>query len=72
VVFDRVQAFLRRFGSLALSLAALLPPPFPTSVFVLGAGATGYRFGSFVASFGGGRADSLCWLISRLCLAGAS
>jgi membrane protein YqaA with SNARE-associated domain len=56
VVFDRVQAFLRRFGSLALSLAALLPPPFPTSLFVLGAGATGYRFGSFVASFGVGRA----------------
>ena len=56
VVFDRVKAFLKRFGSLALSLAALLPPPFPTSAFVLSAGATRYRFTTFVASFGIGRA----------------
>ena len=56
VVFDRVKSFLKRFGSVALSLAALLPPPFPTSVFVLCAGATRYRFVSFVASFGVGRA----------------
>ena len=56
VAFDRVKAFLKRFGNLALSLAALFPPPFPTSVFVLCAGATRYRFASFVASFGVGRA----------------
>jgi membrane protein YqaA with SNARE-associated domain len=31
-VFDRVTAFLKRLGSLALSLAAILPPPFPTSI----------------------------------------
>jgi membrane protein YqaA with SNARE-associated domain len=55
-VFDRVTAFLKRFGSLALSLAALLPPPFPTSAFVLSAGATRYRFMAFVLSFGTGRA----------------
>jgi membrane protein YqaA with SNARE-associated domain len=54
-VFDRVTAFLKRFGSFALSLAALLPPPFPTSAFVLTAGATRYRFIAFVLSFGIGR-----------------
>ena len=55
-VYDRVTVFLKRFGSLALSLAALLPPPFPTSAFVLSAGATRYRFVAFVLSFGTGRA----------------
>src|SRR6266571_6558937 len=55
-VFDRVTAFVKRFGSLALSLAALLPPPFPTSAFVISAGATRYRFIAFVLSFGVGRA----------------
>jgi membrane protein YqaA with SNARE-associated domain len=54
-VFERVTAFLKRFGSLALSLAALLPPPFPTSAFVIGAGVTRYRFIAFVLSFGIGR-----------------
>lgn len=54
-VFDRVAAFLKRFGNLALSLAALLPPPFPTSAFVFTAGATRYRFIAFVLSFGAGR-----------------
>ncbi len=55
-VFDRVTAFVKRFGSLALSLAALLPPPFPTSAFVISAGATRYRFIAFMLSFGVGRA----------------
>ena len=54
-VFDRVTAFLHRFGSLSLSLAALLPPPFPTSAFVIGAGVTRYPFIPFVLSFGTGR-----------------
>ena len=54
-VFDRVTTFLHRFGSLSLSLAALLPPPFPTSAFVIGAGVTRYRFIAFVLSFGMGR-----------------
>ena len=54
-VFDRVTAFLHRFGNLSLSLAALLPPPFPTSAFVIGAGVTRYPFIAFVLSFGAGR-----------------
>jgi membrane protein DedA with SNARE-associated domain len=51
-----VTAFLHRFGSLSLSLAALLPPPFPTSDFVIGAGVTRYPFIAFVLFFGVGRA----------------
>jgi membrane protein YqaA with SNARE-associated domain len=54
-VFDRVTAVLHRFGGLSLLLAALLPPPFPTSAFVIGAGVTRYRFVAFVLSFGAGR-----------------
>ena len=54
-VFDRVTAFLHRFGSLSLLLAALLPPPFPTSAFVIGAGVTRYPFIAFALSFGTGR-----------------
>ncbi|PYX53364.1 MAG: hypothetical protein DMG76_25900 [Acidobacteria bacterium] len=54
-VFDRVAGFLHRFGSLSLSLAALLPPPFPTSAFVVGAGVTRYPFIPFVLSFATGR-----------------
>ena len=54
-VFDRVTVFLKRFGSLSLSLAALLPPPFPTSAFVVAAGATHYRFSEFLLAFGTGR-----------------
>jgi membrane protein YqaA with SNARE-associated domain len=54
-VFDRVAAFLHRFGTLSLSLAALLPPPFPTSAFVIGAGVTRYPLIPFVLSFATGR-----------------
>jgi len=54
-VFDRVTAFLHRFGSLSLSLAAFLPPPFPTSAFVISAGVTRYPFIAFALSFGMGR-----------------
>src|SRR5438552_13734970 len=50
------RSFVKRFGSPALSLAALLPPPFPTSAFVISAGATRYCFIAFVLSFGTGRA----------------
>src|SRR6266436_2406633 len=53
--YSTESTFLHRFGSLSLSLAALLPPPFPTSAFVIGAGATRYRFIAFVLSFGMGR-----------------
>jgi len=55
-VFDRVTVFLKRFGSLSLSLAALLPPPFPTSAFVAAAGATRYGLSKFLLAFGTGRA----------------
>jgi membrane protein YqaA with SNARE-associated domain len=54
-LFDRVTAVLHRFGSVSLVLAALLPPPFPTSAFVIGAGVTRYPFIKFVLSFGIGR-----------------
>jgi membrane protein YqaA with SNARE-associated domain len=68
-LFDKVTAFLKHFGSLALSLAALLPPPFPTSAFVLSAGATRYRFIAFVLSFGTGRALPICFIgLSRVCV----
>lgn len=53
---DRGTKFVNRFGALSLSLAALLPPPFPTSAFVVGAGAAGYRYHAFALSFGLGRA----------------
>ena len=55
-LFDRVTAFLHRFGNLSLLLAALLPPPFPTSAFVISAGVTRFRYIAFVLSFGMGRA----------------
>jgi membrane protein DedA with SNARE-associated domain len=54
-VFDRVTTVLHRFGGFSLSLAAILPPPFPTSAFVIGAGVTRrYPFVAFVLSFGMG------------------
>jgi membrane protein DedA with SNARE-associated domain len=53
-VFDKVTTFLHRFGGFSLSLAAILPPPFPTSAFVIGAGVTRYPFFAFVLSFGMG------------------
>ncbi len=56
VAFDRAVALVHRFGSLSLALAAFLPPPFPTSFFVVGAGVTRHRFIVFVLSFGTGRA----------------
>jgi membrane protein YqaA with SNARE-associated domain len=55
-LIEKGIAFLHRHGSLSLFLAALLPPPFPTSAFVIAAGVTHYRFASFVRSFGVGRA----------------
>jgi membrane protein YqaA with SNARE-associated domain len=54
-VFDRVTVFLKRFGGLSLAFAAFLPPPFPTSAFVVAAGATRYRFSAFALAFGAGR-----------------
>src|SRR5256885_16976943 len=45
------RSFVKRFGSPALSLAALLPPPFPTSAFVISAGATRYPLHCVYAVF---------------------
>jgi membrane protein YqaA with SNARE-associated domain len=69
-VFDRVTTFLHRFGSLSLSLAALLPPPFPTSAFVIGAGVTRYPFPAFVLSFGVGRTCRFALLAYLACAFG--
>jgi len=68
-VFDRVTAVLHRFGSLSLSLAALLPPPFPTSAFVIGAGVTRYPFIPYCAVFRRGTGVPLCSTgLPRICV----
>ena len=69
-IFDRVTTFLHSFGSLSLSLAALLPPPFPTSAFVIGAGVTHYPFPAFVLSFGVGRTCRFALLAYLACTFG--
>ncbi|MGA9511570.1 MAG: hypothetical protein WBV55_23305 [Candidatus Sulfotelmatobacter sp.] len=46
-----------------LSLAAFLPPPFPTSAFVTGAGVTRNPFVAFVLSFGVGRVCRFALLV---------
>jgi hypothetical protein len=53
---DKPDTFLHRFGRLSLSLAALLPLPFPTSGLRYRCGVQlGYRFVALVRSFGLGR-----------------
>jgi len=69
-VFDRAATFLHRFGGFSLSLAALLPPPFPTSAFVIGAGVTRYPFIAFVLSFGMGRMCRFALLAYLACVFG--
>ena len=46
---DRALALYRRYGVLALMVPALLPPPAPFKLFVLGAGLAGVRPLKFVA-----------------------
>jgi membrane protein YqaA with SNARE-associated domain len=66
--FDRVTAFLHRFGSLSLSLAAFLPPPFPTSAFVVGAGRDALSFRFVCAVFWYGTSVPLCSTrLPRIC-----
>ncbi len=68
-VFDRVTTFLHRFGSLSLSLAALLPPPFPTSAFVIGAGVTRYPLHCVCVVFRHGTGVPLCSTgLPRICV----
>lgn len=45
---DRTLTLYRRHGLLALMVPALLPPPAPFKLFVLGAGLAGVRPGQFV------------------------
>ena len=45
---DRALALYRRYGLLALMVPALLPPPAPFKLFVLGAGLAGVRPVKFV------------------------
>jgi len=45
---DRALALYRRYGLLALMVPALLPPPAPFKLFVLGAGVAGVRPLKFV------------------------
>ena len=45
---DRALALYRRYGVLALMVPALLPPPAPFKLFVLGAGIAGVRPVKFV------------------------
>jgi membrane protein YqaA with SNARE-associated domain len=47
---DRALALYRRHGLLALMVPALLPPPAPFKLFVLGAGLAGVRPLSFVTA----------------------
>jgi membrane protein YqaA with SNARE-associated domain len=52
---DRMQAAFRRYGAAAVIVPAMLPPPVPLKLFVLGAGAAGMRAGAFAWSIGIGR-----------------
>lgn len=51
----KVFPWVRRFGLLAVLVPALLPPPFPFKVFVLGAGALGLHPWRFVTAILVGR-----------------
>lgn len=44
----RVRRWVERYGSLALIVAALLPPPAPFKLFVIAAGLMKHRFAGFV------------------------
>ncbi|MBI4459438.1 MAG: VTT domain-containing protein [Acidobacteria bacterium] len=51
----RVRQWIDQYGSLALFLAALLPPPAPFKLFVLTAGLVKHRFGKFLVVLTAGR-----------------
>jgi hypothetical protein len=72
-VFEQNHGSLTSFWCLSLLLAALLPPPFPTSAFVIGAGVTRYRLIALCCLSGqDGCAALLYWFTSHLCSAGGS
>lgn len=52
---DRMQARFARYGVAAVVVPAMLPPPVPLKLFVLGAGAAGMRVSTFAWAVGIGR-----------------
>lgn len=52
---DRMQARFRRYGMAAVVVPAMLPPPVPLKLFVLGAGAAGMPAATFAWAIGIGR-----------------
>lgn len=52
---DRMQAGFNRYGMAAVVVPAMLPPPVPLKLFVLGAGVAGMRASTFAWAIGIGR-----------------
>jgi membrane protein YqaA with SNARE-associated domain len=52
---DRMQARFQRYGMATVIVPAMLPPPVPLKLFVLGAGVAGMRTGTFASAIGIGR-----------------
>lgn len=52
---DRMQARFSRYGMAAVVVPAMLPPPVPLKLFVIGAGAAGMPVGRFAWAVGLGR-----------------
>jgi membrane protein YqaA with SNARE-associated domain len=52
---DRMQARFNRYGMAAVVVPAMLPPPVPLKLFVLGAGVAGMRASRFAWAVGIGR-----------------
>jgi membrane protein YqaA with SNARE-associated domain len=52
----QVQSLLKRRGFMAIFVACIAPPPFPTSAFFVGAGALQYPQGRFASAVLAGRA----------------
>ncbi len=52
---DRMQARFKRYGMATVIVPAMLPPPVPLKLFVLGAGVAGMRTGMFALAVGIGR-----------------
>jgi membrane protein YqaA with SNARE-associated domain len=52
---DRMQARFSRYGMAAVVVPAMLPPPVPLKLFVLGAGVAGMAPGRFAWAIGVGR-----------------
>ena len=53
---DRLEELFTRWGFAAVAVPALLPPPFPTTAFLLVAGAMRYPVWRFAAALASGRA----------------